>query len=52
MGLAAAVSQRAADSPRLELYPRELELSKAMRIAQAGAGVRRETGVTVDDLRS
>lgn len=50
VGLAAAVSQHAADSPRLELYPRELELSKAMRIAQAGAGVRRETGVTVDDL--
>lgn len=52
VSLAAAVSQNAADSPRLELYPRDLELSKALRIAQAGAGVRRETGISVADLMS
>jgi hypothetical protein len=50
--LAASVSQRAADSPRLELYPRDLELARALRISQAGAGVRRDSGVTVDELLS
>jgi serine/threonine protein kinase len=48
--LAAAVSQRAADSPRLELYPRDLDLARALRISQAGAGVRRESGITVEEL--
>jgi hypothetical protein len=50
--LAASVSQHAADSPRLDLYPRDLELSRALRIAQAGAGVRRDNGVTVKELLS
>ncbi|MGK4591686.1 BREX system serine/threonine kinase PglW [Amycolatopsis sp. w19] len=48
--LAAAVSQDAAASPRLEVYPRELDLTRAFRISQAAAGVRRDTGITVDDL--
>jgi hypothetical protein len=48
--LAAAVSQHAAASPRLEVYPRELDLTRAFRISQAAAGVRRDTGITVDDL--
>ncbi|NIJ14643.1 serine/threonine protein kinase [Saccharomonospora amisosensis] len=48
--LAAELSARAAVSPRLELYPTELELVRALRISQAGAGVRREPGVTMEDL--
>ncbi|GAA3850584.1 BREX system serine/threonine kinase PglW [Saccharothrix violaceirubra] len=52
VALAAAASGHAAGSPRLELYPRELDLAKAFRIAQAGAGVRRDIGVTVDDVVS
>jgi serine/threonine protein kinase len=48
--LAAAVSQDAAASPRLEVYPRKLDLTRAFRISQAAAGVRRDTGITVDDL--
>ncbi|MGH3622275.1 MAG: protein kinase domain-containing protein, partial [Sciscionella sp.] len=39
--LAAAVSQLAAASPRLEVYPRDLDLTRALRISQAAAGVRR-----------
>jgi hypothetical protein len=50
VALAAAVSEHAAASPRLELYPRELDLVKALRISQAAAGVRRESGIGVDDL--
>ena len=48
--LAARCRSGAAASPRLELYPRGLDLVAALRIAQAGAGVRRGTGITVDDL--
>jgi serine/threonine protein kinase len=50
VALAAAVSQQAAASPRLELYPRDLDLVKALRISQAAAGVRREPGISVDEL--
>lgn len=48
--LAAAVSAHAAASPRLELYPRDLDLAKALRISQAAAGVRRALGISVDEL--
>jgi serine/threonine protein kinase len=48
--LAAATSKRAAASPRLELYPRDLDLVKALRIAQAAAGVRRDHGISLDEL--
>jgi hypothetical protein len=55
--LAAAVSTtRVAASPRLELYPRGLDLARALRISQAASGVRqgtsdrRESGITVDAL--
>ncbi|WP_405008643.1 BREX system serine/threonine kinase PglW [Kitasatospora purpeofusca] len=34
--LAAAASQRAAATPRLEIYPRDLSLVRALRITQAG----------------
>lgn len=50
VALAAAASQHALMSPRLELYRRGLDLGPALRAAQAGAGVRRTIGVTVDDL--
>jgi hypothetical protein len=50
VALAAAVSAQAAASPRLELYPRELELTRALRISQAAAGVRRDTGIAMDEL--
>jgi hypothetical protein len=48
--LAAEMSAHAAASPRLELYPRELDLVRALRISQAAAGVRRDPGITVEDL--
>lgn len=48
--LAAAVSGQAAASPRLELYPRGLDLVKALRISQAAAGVRRDLGISLDEL--
>jgi serine/threonine protein kinase len=50
VALAAAAAAMAAASPRLELYPRDLSLDRALRISQAPAGVRRELGITVDDL--
>ncbi|QDN97731.1 BREX system serine/threonine kinase PglW [Streptomyces sp. S1A1-8] len=52
VALAAAVAQDAAASPRLELYPTALGLARALRISQAAAGVRRETGVSVTELLS
>ncbi|RJQ78831.1 BREX system serine/threonine kinase PglW [Pseudonocardiaceae bacterium YIM PH 21723] len=52
VGLAAAMSENAEASPRLELYPRELPLAQALRISQAGAGVRRDRGITVDELKT
>lgn len=48
--LAAVMSKRAAASPRLELYPRDLDLVRALRISQAAAGVRRHPGITFEDL--
>ncbi|MET8412536.1 BREX system serine/threonine kinase PglW [Streptomyces sp. NPDC005195] len=50
VALAAAAATKAAASPRLELYPRDLSLDRALRISQAPAGVRRDLGITVDDL--
>ncbi|MFI2264459.1 BREX system serine/threonine kinase PglW [Streptomyces tubercidicus] len=50
--LAAATSLRAAASPRLELYPRTLELWRALQISQAAAGVRREAGISLEGLLS
>lgn len=44
------MSRQAAASPRLELYPREIDLVRALRISQAAAGVRREPGISKDDL--
>lgn len=56
--LAASVSTAGvAASPRLELYPRRLGLTRALRISQAASGVRatgtpggRDSGLSVDDL--
>jgi serine/threonine protein kinase len=50
VALAAAVSNQVAASPRLELYPRELDLTRALRISQAAAAVRRDPGITMDEL--
>ncbi|MFI0739153.1 BREX system serine/threonine kinase PglW [Streptomyces sp. NPDC021100] len=50
--LAAATSVGAAASPRLELYPRTLELWRALQISQAAAGVRREIGISLEGLLS
>ncbi|WP_346780881.1 BREX system serine/threonine kinase PglW [Streptomyces sp. SPB162] len=48
--LAAAASAGAAASPRLELYPKTLELWRALQISQAASGVRREVGISRDGL--
>lgn len=48
--LAAAASRKALASPRLDLYPRDLGLARALRISQAAAGVGYEPGVSVPDL--
>lgn len=50
VALASAASKSAAASPRLELYPRSLELSRAFRISQAAAGVRPDIGISLDGL--
>ncbi|WOX21232.1 BREX system serine/threonine kinase PglW [Streptomyces solicathayae] len=50
VGLAAVISQNASASPRLEIYPKSLGLARAIRISQAAAGVRRETGVSIGEL--
>ncbi|MFD9484314.1 BREX system serine/threonine kinase PglW [Streptomyces sp. NPDC059991] len=52
VALAAAVAPTAQASPRLELYPRDLTLERALRISQAGAGVRRESGITPEELNN
>ncbi len=52
VALAAAVAPTAEASPRLELYPRDLPLDRALRISQAGAGVRREHGITPQELNN
>lgn len=48
--LASVMSEQGAASPRLELYPRELDLVRALRISQAAAGVRRDRGITQPEL--
>ncbi|MFD9862297.1 BREX system serine/threonine kinase PglW [Streptomyces alboflavus] len=50
VALAAAVAPSIEATPRLELYPRDLTLERALRISQAGAGVRRDRGITVAEL--
>jgi len=48
--LAAEMSQDAAASPRLELYPKTMKLETALRVAQVAAGVRRDRGISIPDL--
>ncbi|MCX5342977.1 hypothetical protein [Streptomyces atratus] len=48
--LAAAMARGVGVSPRLELYPLGLDLVQALRISQAAAGVRPDTGIGTDDL--
>lgn len=50
VALAAAVAADALASPRLELYPRDLPLAEALRISQAGAGIRHDDGIAVEGL--
>ncbi|MDG9685967.1 BREX system serine/threonine kinase PglW [Streptomyces sp. DH18] len=50
VSLAAAVANGVSASPRLELFPVDLGLSRALRISQAAAGVRRDIGITVKEL--
>ncbi|CAM5543047.1 protein kinase [Streptomyces spiroverticillatus] len=52
VALAAAVAPRVHASPRLELYPYDLSLERALRVSQAGAGVRRDTGITPAELNN
>ena len=47
--LAAAASQTAGASPRLELYPKTLGLARALAISQAAAGVR-QVGISLEGL--
>ncbi|MGA5036061.1 BREX system serine/threonine kinase PglW [Streptomyces capoamus] len=48
--LAASMAGGVAFSPRLELFPLSLGLERALRISQAPAGVRPETGISTADL--
>ncbi|UNZ18011.1 BREX system serine/threonine kinase PglW [Streptomyces sp. 891-h] len=48
--LAAAMAPGVAVSPRLELFPLGLALDRALRISQAPAGVRAESGISTADL--
>ncbi|MCZ2527000.1 BREX system serine/threonine kinase PglW [Streptomyces sp. HB2AG] len=48
--LAAAMAGGVGVTPRLELFPRDLDLSRALRISQAAAGVRPDTGIGFADL--
>lgn len=50
VSLAAAMAPGVAATPRLELYPQDLSLERALRISQASAGVRRDRGITVGEL--
>ncbi|MEU8651042.1 BREX system serine/threonine kinase PglW [Streptomyces sp. NPDC048737] len=50
--LAASMAGGVAVSPRLELFPLALGLARALRISQAPAGVRSDTGITTTDLLS
>ncbi|MEV3920804.1 BREX system serine/threonine kinase PglW [Actinomadura coerulea] len=48
--LASSVADDASAAPTLQLYRRGLDLAKALRLSQAGAGVRFPQGVTLGDL--
>lgn len=48
--LAAALARGVAFSPRLELFPLDLDLPRALRISQAPAGVRAQVGISEADL--
>jgi len=48
--LAAAMAGGVAVTPRLELFPLDLDLARALRISQAPAGVRPGVGVSTEDL--
>ncbi|MFJ3665536.1 BREX system serine/threonine kinase PglW [Streptomyces sp. NPDC090106] len=48
--LAASMAGGVALSPRLELFPLDLGLARALRISQAPAGVRPDIGITTADL--
>lgn len=50
VALAAAAAPPVAVTPRLELYPRDLALDRALRISQAGAGVRADRGIPTAEL--
>ncbi|WP_438271501.1 BREX system serine/threonine kinase PglW [Streptomyces microflavus] len=48
--LAAAMARGVGFSPRLELFPLDLDLPRALRISQAPAGVRAHVGISTTDL--
>ncbi|MDX3579767.1 BREX system serine/threonine kinase PglW [Streptomyces sp. FL07-04A] len=48
--LAAAMAGGVGLSPRLELFPLDLDLARALRVSQAAAGVRPDRGIGTDDL--
>ncbi|WP_234018840.1 MULTISPECIES: BREX system serine/threonine kinase PglW [unclassified Streptomyces] len=48
--LAAAMAGGVGVTPRLELFPLDLGLERALRISQAAAGVRSTVGIKADDL--
>ncbi|MEY2226760.1 MULTISPECIES: BREX system serine/threonine kinase PglW [Streptomyces] len=48
--LAAAMAGGVGVSPRLELFPLGLDLVRALRVSQAPAGVRTDTGISAADL--
>ncbi|MFD4919823.1 BREX system serine/threonine kinase PglW [Streptomyces goshikiensis] len=50
VALAAAIAPAVEVTPRLELYPRDLGLERALRISQAGAGVRPDRGINPAEL--
>ncbi|MEU2908843.1 hypothetical protein ACWCQ0_03375 [Streptomyces massasporeus] len=50
--LAASMAGGVAFSPRLELFPLDLGPARALRISQAAAGVRSESGISFEDLLS
>ncbi|MEU2179632.1 BREX system serine/threonine kinase PglW [Streptomyces thermolilacinus] len=50
VALAAAMAGGVAVSPRLEIFPLSLGLARALRISQAPAGVRADTGISTTDL--
>ncbi|GAB2811481.1 BREX system serine/threonine kinase PglW [Actinocorallia aurea] len=47
LALAASASRSAVASPRLDLYPRDLDLVRALRISQAAAGAAHDRGIGV-----